>query len=157
LVSRLGGKELYGNDPNVALRELIQNASDAVRARRALERRDSDWGEILISTGCDDTGPWIEVRDNGIGMSERVLTGPLLDFGRPFWGTGLMSAELPGLATSGFKSTGCYGIGFFSVFMLGDKIRVTTLRSGEASQDTQVLEFRRWHDLPTGASTRELC
>jgi hypothetical protein len=141
LVKRLGGEELYGDDPSVPLRELTQNASDAVRARRTLESRGVGWGEILISMGRDESGSWIEVRDNGIGMSERVLTGPFLDFGKPFWGSGLMLSELPGLAASGFESTGRYGIGFFSVFMWGDKIRVTTLRSGEAAHDTRILEF----------------
>jgi hypothetical protein len=37
LVRKLGGEELYGHDPIVPLRELIQNASDAVRARRPIE------------------------------------------------------------------------------------------------------------------------
>jgi hypothetical protein len=141
LVNRLGGKELYGDDPSVPLRELIQNASDAVRARRLLEGRGENWGEILVSIGRDESGPWIEVCDNGIGMSERVLIGPFLDFGKSFWGSSLMLAELPGLAASGFKSTGQYGIGFFSVFMWGDRIRVTTLRSGDATRDTGTLEF----------------
>jgi hypothetical protein len=141
LVNRLGGEELYGDDPSVPLRELIQNASDAIRARRTLERRGEGWGEILISMGRDESGPWIEVCDNGIGMSERVLTGPFLDFGKQFWGSGLMLAELPGLAASGFESTGRYGIGFFSAFMWGDKIRVSTLRSGEAARGTRILEF----------------
>ena len=141
LVRRMGGEQLYGNNPNVALRELIQNASDAVRARRALEEREEDWGEILVSRGQDETGPWIEVRDTGIGMSENVLTGSLLDFGAPFWGSRVMLSELPGLAASGFKSTGRYGIGFFSVFMLGQRIRVSTLRAGEAERETRVLEF----------------
>src|SRR5690242_6012357 len=79
LVSKLGGEELYGNNPSVPLRELIQNASDAVRARRVLEERDPAWGEIRISTGKDPHGTWIQVEDTGIGMSERVITGPFLD------------------------------------------------------------------------------
>jgi hypothetical protein len=37
LVSKLGGRELYGDDQTVPLRELLQNASDAVRARRVLQ------------------------------------------------------------------------------------------------------------------------
>lgn len=47
----------------------------------------------------------IEVEDNGVGMSPKVLTGPFLDFGQSFWGTSLMHEELPGLESKGFIST----------------------------------------------------
>jgi len=41
----------------------------------------------------------------------------------------------------GFESTGKYGIGFFSVFMWGERVRVTTRRYDEAQDETRVLEF----------------
>ena len=59
-----------------------------------------------------------------------------------------MVDELPGLLGSGFRPTGKYGIGFFSVFMLGDSVRVRTRRADAAQKDTLVLEFN------TGLSTR---
>lgn len=74
-------------------------------------------------------------------MSECVLTGPFLDFGKSLWGTQLMVSELPSLASTGFESTGHYGIGFFSVFMLGKRVRVITRRFDEAMRETRVLEF----------------
>lgn len=142
LVRRLGGEQLYGNDPSVALRELIQNASDAVRARRLMEEREPAWGAIRVTAGTDDTGDWLEVEDTGIGMSEAVLTGPLLDFGNSYWDSALMTRELPTLLARGFEATGRFGIGFFSVFMAGRRVRVASRRYDAAQAETRVLEFR---------------
>lgn len=150
LTERLGGRALYGEDPTIPLRELVQNAADAVRARRIAEARPDAWGHVYVRSGSDDDGDWIEVEDNGIGMSEQVLTGPFLDFGVTYWGSDLMQREFPGLLAKGFRSTGQYGIGFFSVFMWGDRVTVTTQRYDAAQEETLVLEFA------TGASTRPL-
>jgi hypothetical protein len=143
LVRELGGEQLYGVDPSVPLRELIQNANDAVRARRVLEGRNADWGEVHVRLGRDTNGDWIEVDDTGLGMSADVLTGPLLDFGTSYWGSDLMFRELPRLYSRGFHSTGTYGIGFFSVFMWGDHVSVTTRRLNAGSDGTLVMEFQR--------------
>lgn len=141
LVRKLGGEELYGRDLTVPLRELIQNAADAVRARRILEERRSDWGDVCVRLGDDDGQYWLEVEDTGIGMSADVLTGPLLDFGTSYWRSAQALEDLPGLVTKGFSPTGKYGIGFFSVFMWGDRVQITTRRFDEALQQTRVLEF----------------
>lgn len=141
LVRELGGEQLYGRDPTVPLRELIQNAADAVRARRLLKGLPEDWGEVTVKLGKDEKGHWLEVEDNGVGMSTAVLAGPFLDFGNSFWGTPMVRDEWPGLQGKGFESTGQYGIGFFSVFMWGKRALVTTNRCGEAARDTQVIEF----------------
>ncbi len=69
------------------------------------------------------------------------MTGPLLDFGSPFWNSENMVQELPVLASSGFESTGKYGIGFFSLFMWGSHVRVVSRRYKDAARDTRVLEF----------------
>ena len=113
LIRNLGGEHLYGDDKTVPLRELIQNALDAVRARRLIEGRPIDWGEVIVRQGKDSDEYWIEVEDNGVGMSANVLKGPFLDFGISFWDSELMCEEFPGLSAKGFQSTGKYGIGFF--------------------------------------------
>lgn len=141
LVRSLGGRQLYGDDRYVPLRELIQNGCDAVRARRLLQTRKPGWGEVAVRFGRDDSGPWVEVEDTGVGMSTRVLKGPLLDFGVSFWGTPEMRREHPGLQGKGFESVGKYGIGFFSVFMWGERVRVVTRRFDAAVADTTVLTF----------------
>ncbi|MDO8343990.1 MAG: ATP-binding protein [Cellvibrio sp.] len=150
LVKNLGGEQLYGTNAIVPLRELIQNSCDAVRARRLLEQEPSDWGSVTVRTGRDESGFYIEVEDNGVGMSIPVLTGPFLDFGTSFWGTSLMHEELPGLESKGFSSTGKYGVGFFSVFMWGDSVSVTTRRYEDSRQSTKVLIFEN------GLSSRPL-
>jgi len=141
LINNLGGEQLYGKNELVPLRELIQNATDAIRARRLIEEQPSNWGDIFVRQGRDDRGYWIEVEDTGIGMSPEVLAGPFLDFGTSFWGSGMMHKELPGLESKGYVSTGKYGIGFFSVFMWGNDVQIITRRYDKGYKDTWKLEF----------------
>ena len=150
LINSLGGKALYGNTSIIPLRELIQNASDAIQAKCKLGEMEESEGRIDIRFNSDENGSFIEVEDNGIGMSQKVLTGPFLDFGSSFWGSELMRKEIPSLESTDFCSTGHFGIGFFSVFMWGEKVSVTTLRSGDRYADTRILEFC------SGASSRPL-
>src|SRR5580704_1028532 len=144
LVRMFGGSQLYGDDSSVAIRELIQNAADAIRARRKLEPDFTDGadGELVVRLAERSGESWLEVEDNGVGMSERTITGALLDFGRSFWATDAVRNEFPGLMATGLFPTGKFGIGFFSVFMLGDVVRVTSRRYDSASRDTRTLEFR---------------
>jgi HSP90 family molecular chaperone len=69
----------------VSIRELIQNAVDAIAARRYFERSSVFDGKVLVrlkrETRDVHDGYWVDVVDDGIGMSESVLTGPLIDFG----------------------------------------------------------------------------
>ncbi|HEX8705263.1 MAG TPA: ATP-binding protein [Myxococcaceae bacterium] len=139
LIAQIGGAQLYRKDPSVPLRELIQNAADAVRARRSLAGMRDSWGSVTVRTGRDSDGRWIEVADTGIGMTERVLTRHLLDFGTSYWMTEDMRRDYPGLAASGFVPAGRFGIGFFSVFMWGERLRVVSRPFQE--EKTHVLEF----------------
>jgi Histidine kinase-, DNA gyrase B-, and HSP90-like ATPase len=143
LVSKLGGERLYGERREyVAVRELVQNASDAVRARRLMGRRGQTWGQIVVKLWSDRGADWLEVQDSGVGMSTEILTTALLDFGSSFWASEAVPTEFPGLLAGGFRPTGRYGIGFFSVFMLGEEVKIITrpFRAGEDA--TQVLEFK---------------
>jgi hypothetical protein len=141
LVRQLGGEQLYAEGPSVALRELIQNSADAIRARSLAEDRQPGWGEVMVSLNCRSGDWWLSVADNGVGMSDALLTGPFLDFGSSYWNSDLLIAEHPGLLTRGFQPVGRFGIGFFSVFMLGDVVRITTRPYREAQRETRVLEF----------------
>lgn len=141
IIETLGGSKLYGDDPTAPLRELIQNASDAVDARRKLQNRPPEWGEIKIKIDQRDDGDWLIIEDTGIGMSENVMTGPLIDFGNSFWRSSFASEEFPGIQAAGISATGRYGIGFFSVFMLGKRVRVTSRRFDKASDSVRTLEF----------------
>jgi hypothetical protein len=127
LVRELGGEKLYGSGNNtfeIVVRELIQNARDAVVARRFI---DPDFaGEIFVGISESDGHRWLTVEDDGIGMSQRVMTGPLLDFGNSFWKSNLISSEFPGLRSSKFRSIGRFGIGFYSIFMIADQVEVAS-------------------------------
>jgi len=142
LVTRLGGGQLYGNDLFAPLRELIQNGCDAVLARRLLEERPADWGEVTVELIQSEEQWKLRVSDSGIGMSASVMTGALLDFGTSFWNSSEARKEFPGLRGKRFTSTGRYGIGFFSCFMLGSRIKIISRRYDLGASDTKVLEFR---------------
>ena len=75
-------------------------------------------------------------------MSEHVLTGPLLDFGTSFWRSSLAREEFPGLMAAGMHAIGRFGIGFFSVFMLGPVVRVYSRRCDKGREAGRLLEFR---------------
>lgn len=142
LVRKLGGDALYGKKPYVALRELLQNSRDAVVARRKLHQKGDDWGSITIKINKDQEGQlWLSVSDEGIGMTERAIRENLLDFGKSYWGSPAMLEEQPGLMSTDFSSTGKYGIGFYSVFMLGNNVEVFTRSIYRGPDGTLLLKF----------------
>lgn len=139
LIASLGGAALYGDDPTVGLRELLQNGIDAVSALRALGNAEPDEGEVHVEVQpAGNAEWWLHVTDTGIGMSRFVLTNVLMDFGASLWSIDALREELPGLAKGPFRPTGKFGIGFFSVFMLGAHVRVTTRRYQPSRSETGV-------------------
>ncbi len=148
LISRLGGKELYGNRPDVALRELVANAADAVRAR-SVQYGGSDFG-VHVRLTFENDSYWVVVEDKGIGMSADVMVRSLTDFGLSGWQSTDMSMEYPGLVAKGYKSTGKFGIGFFSIFMVSDYVEVKSLKYLDNPSETHILVF------PNGLTTRPL-
>jgi hypothetical protein len=153
IVVTLGGSKLYGDSTAAPIRELIQNGLDAITARRRLQGRSLKWGELQVILQKRDDGFWLCFEDNGVGMSQTVLTGPLIDFGNSFWKSSLAIQEFPGLAAAGMKSRGKYGIGFFSIFMLGEHVRVITRRFDRDTQSARVLEFR--HGISSRPNLRD--
>ncbi|MBY7735207.1 ATP-binding protein [Francisella philomiragia] len=142
LVNSLGGEKLYGSGCDkleVIIRELIQNSRDSIHARREIDS--NFFGKITIRLKSDSDRYYLYVEDNGVGMSQRVLTGPLLDFGTSFWKSSLVQSEFPGLRSSKFKSVGQFGIGFYSVFMAADKVRVSSKPWNGGSSDIRQLIF----------------
>lgn len=140
LIGALGGEQLYGPAPEVAIRELIQNAQDAVLARQAIHQSFNN-GEIVVSLQ-DQGGSWVlQVRDNGLGMDEAIIRDGLLDFGQSGWRTNAVRSKFVGLASADFRPTGTFGIGFYSTFMLGDEITVTTRCFDLGRDDARELLF----------------
>jgi hypothetical protein len=138
LIERLGGRHLYGNDHTAPIRELVQNAADAVRARRT--RRgygpdaNPDSGKIHVSIQSLEADSWvIKVMDDGIGMPESILLGTFLDFGKSLWQSDRIASLYPGLASDPeFKPTGQFGIGFYAAFIIGRDVKVLSKPSQEA-------------------------
>nr|WP_250548141.1 ATP-binding protein [Pseudomonas congelans] len=141
LVKELGGQNLYGKGLSthtfaIVLREMIQNARDAVVARRFIEPGFE--GEVFVR--FTEEGQ-ISVEDNGTGMSRKVMTGPLLDFGNSFWKSSLVQAEFPGLRASKFRSIGRFGVGFYSIFMISDFVEVSSRYWDKGLADVNTLVF----------------
>ncbi|MFH8764680.1 hypothetical protein [Streptomyces althioticus] len=145
LVRRLGGNELYGENWTVGLREIVVNASDAVKARESLASYRGGArpfrGRVTIWLEHRETEIWLSCSDNGIGMSPSILGGKLLDFGSTSWLSADVVRDNPGLLASRFEPSGRFGIGFFSVFMMGDRVQVLSRPVSGGPSDTWVLEF----------------
>jgi hypothetical protein len=167
LIVSLGGEMLYGPTSDllgIALRELIQNSRDAIMARSTLENIYE--GKINTKIEFDEDRIFFTIEDNGVGMSEKVLTGPLLDFGTSFWTSALVKSEFPGLRSSIFKSIGKFGIGFYSIFMIAKSVIVESRHWKDGLSEVYQLKFSQGFtlrpilkrgfipDFPSNVSTR---
>ncbi|MFL6109403.1 MAG: ATP-binding protein [Marmoricola sp.] len=141
VIDSLGGVALYGQQHDVPIRELLANGVDASRARRAAQGN-SNVPAVQIKFGRDSGGDFLQIRDFGIGMSPDDITQYLCDFGTSGWRSSRFRREYPGALASGYSSTGQYGIGFFSVFMIASDVRVVSRALAAGWADTHVLEFR---------------
>jgi molecular chaperone HtpG len=122
---------LYSNR-EIFLRELISNASDACDKLR-FEALDQDAlfegdGELKIHVGFDKDAKTVTVSDNGIGMSrDEVIThlGTIAKSGtREFFG------QLTGDQQKDAHLIGQFGVGFYSAFIVADRVTVVTRRAG---------------------------
>jgi Histidine kinase-, DNA gyrase B-, and HSP90-like ATPase len=131
LINILGGRTLYGEDVLAPIRELLQNARDAIYLQRASDTVAgglADLGRItikLVESENDDLS-YLIVSDNGVGMSADVITNYLLGIASDYWHSPDFYSNYPGVIDSGFKPAGKFGIGFLSVFMMGRNVQVET-------------------------------
>ena len=114
---------LYSS-PRVYLRELLQNAVDAITAR-AEEEPDAPRRVRVVPADVSPDG-CLHVEDTGIGLDEDGIRGVLATIGAS------TKRDALGLARESFL--GQFGIGLLSCFLVTDEIRVTTRRAG--SDDT---------------------
>ncbi|MGJ4999673.1 HD domain-containing protein [Bradyrhizobium sp. HKCCYLS3077] len=145
VIELLGGEKLYGSDPFAAVRELVQNAldaSDALEKRRELTgaRYDSIPVEIEVRTDADTSRIRVSVRDHGVGMTKHVLTEVLTDFARSIWSSEDNKTDAAWLLRKGLRPRGRFGIGFFSVFMIGQSVRIITRPDGK--DESYALDFK---------------
>ena len=139
---------VYSNK-DTFLRELISNASDALDKLRLLSYQDKDLevdtADLHIELEVDKENRILTVRDNGVGMSRAEvvdLIGTLAKSGTAQLRKQLLEAK-PDQAAE--ELIGQFGIGFYSTFMVADKVTLTTRKAGES-------EATRW-ESQAGSST----
>jgi len=176
---RLLVRPLYGDRPEMGVRELVQNAVDAVRELKDLCEHDS--GEIEIHAPTidgdvevwlddpDENGSaWLKVTDCGVGMTEDVVQDYFLTAGASFrnsdeWHREHDSKEAEQSAGTNVKArvlrSGRFGIGVLAAFLLGNEIEVKTrhVRASrgiyfKCSLDSDVIELQYVDNIPTGTS-----
>jgi len=128
VIELLMGTKLYGN-PEVALRELLQNSIDACLLRDAQEKK---WGnsytpEIHIKYYTEDGDDILEVIDNGTGMDQYIIDNYYSKVGSSFYKS-TDFYNLKAESNAEFYPTSRFGIGILSCFMISDTLIVDTKR-----------------------------
>jgi len=123
---------LYSH-PEIFLRELISNSSDALDKLRHLTLTDEAYKNLSfdprIALELDEENKTLTISDTGIGMSEDELTSNLGTIARS--GTKTFLSQLSGDARKDSNLIGQFGVGFYSAFMVADRIEVVSRKAGE--------------------------
>ena len=123
---------LYSNR-EIFLRELVSNASDALDKLKYLTVADEAYKALVfeprIDLAFDREAKTLTVTDNGIGMNQADLIDSLGTIARS--GTRAFLEKLKDDAKKDSNLIGQFGVGFYSAFMVADKIEVVSRRAGE--------------------------
>jgi molecular chaperone HtpG len=142
---------LYSNK-EIFLRELISNASDAADKLRfeSLENAEllSDDPDLAIRIESDKEENTVTISDNGIGMSRDELIEHLGTIARS--GTSEFLQQMTGDQQKDAQLIGQFGVGFYSAFIVADKVVVESRRAGLAAD-----EAVRWESDGAGEFTVE--
>lgn len=150
----LMGTELYGR-PELAFRELLQNAIDACMYRQQRERyleatRDNYHNEyvpaVTITLAADERGLFIECLDNGVGMGRKEISGAFSRAGVRFQDYAEYVLERRAwdsvLGGPPWIPNSRFGIGVFSYFMVASSISFRTTRFDQSGQSGETLSVR---------------
>jgi len=126
VIDLLMGTKLYG-DPEVALRELLQNSIDACLLRSAMEK---SWDnlyepEIHIRYYTESDCDILEIIDNGTGMDQYIIDTYYSKVGSSFYKSPDFF-DLKSQSQANFTPTSRFGIGILSCFMVADTLVVDT-------------------------------
>ncbi len=142
---------LYSNK-EIFLRELISNASDAIDRLRlellAQGENPEEEGPLQIRVSYDRDAGTITVADNGIGMSRAEVIEHIGTIAKS--GTREFFQALTGDQRQDATLIGQFGVGFYSAFIVADRVELTTRRAGLAAEDTV-----RWSSDGRGQYTLE--
>ena len=124
---------LYTNK-EIFLRELISNASDALDKMRYLTLTNDDFKSLSFDPKIniefkDGDNPTLTLTDSGIGMSQQDLEENLGTIARS--GTKNFLENMSGNEKKDSQLIGQFGVGFYSCFMVADKVDVSTKKAGE--------------------------
>lgn len=137
---------LYSH-PEIFLRELISNASDACDKLRfeALAQPDlyGDQPELRVRIGFDKAAKTLTVTDTGIGMSQAEAIDHLGTIAKS--GTKAFVSQLTGDQKQDAQLIGQFGVGFYSGFIVAERITVESRRAGLPPE-----EGVRWQSAGTG-------
>jgi molecular chaperone HtpG len=142
---------VYSNKDSF-LRELISNASDALDKLRLEAFRnkdlDVDTSDLHIEIDVDKGARTLTIRDNGIGMTRDEVIGLIGTLAKS--GTAELRQQLREAKNEGASDEliGQFGIGFYSSFMVADKVELLTHKAGES-------EATRWESSGEGTYTIE--
>ena len=139
---------LYSNK-EIFLRELISNASDACDKLRFLAIADPallGGDELAVELVPDEAAGTLTIRDNGIGMTREEVIENLGTIARS--GTRKFLESLSGDQKKDSQLIGQFGVGFYSSFIVADKVTVLTRRAGAG-------EAVRWESNGKGEFTLE--
>ncbi|WP_158945612.1 molecular chaperone HtpG [Granulicella sp. S190] len=123
---------LYSH-PEIFLRELVSNSSDALDKLRHLTLTDEAYKSLpfspRIDLELDEEKKTLTISDTGIGMNEEDLSSNLGTIARS--GTKNFLSLLSGDAKKDSNLIGQFGVGFYSVFMVADRVEVVSRKAGE--------------------------
>jgi molecular chaperone HtpG len=152
---------LYSH-PEIFLRELISNASDAIDKLRHLTLTDETYKALVgngveaprIDLELDEAAKKLSISDTGIGMNEEDLASHLGTIARS--GTKNFLAQLSGDARKDSNLIGQFGVGFYSVFMVADAVEVVSRKAGEDRTSRWTSDGKSGFDVEevTGAQAR---
>jgi molecular chaperone HtpG len=123
------------SDRDIFLRELLSNASDAIHKRKFIGQTEqsilnSGTDEIIVT--IDEKKKTIEISDTGIGLNAADLTETLGTIARSGTSSFLDTIETNDDTKDAAKTLiGKFGVGFYSAFMVAEKVIVTTRKAGE--------------------------
>jgi molecular chaperone HtpG len=124
---------LYSH-PEIFLRELISNASDALDKLRHLTLVDDAYKGVSFSPRIDlelnEENKTLTIADTGIGMNDEELVSNLGTIARS--GTKNFLSQLSGDAKKDSNLIGQFGVGFYSAFMVADRVEVVSRKASEA-------------------------
>jgi molecular chaperone HtpG len=125
---------LYSNK-EIFLRELISNASDAADKLRFEALADNNLYEtdadLKVEIAVDKAGRTLTIRDNGIGMSREEVIHNIGTIAKS--GTREFFQSLTGDQAKDARLIGQFGVGFYSAFIVADRVTLTTRRAGLAA------------------------